>query len=150
MEYTGAYSWERPQYLTFDLRTGRLLTLADVVADSPDQLSQRLRWAINRRLGDELVQLVKYGEDTATIAYAAEQFQWDRKTHQSSNPDLGLGNLAEFALTPQRLLLFYRIGFPHAVLNLEPDDTYRFAYRTLHLRPRLSAALASPPPAHQK
>lgn len=149
-QYTGAYSWEQPQYLTFDLRTGRLLTLADVVADSPDQLSQRLSWAINRRLGDELAQLAKYGEDTARIAYAAEQFQWDQKTHQSKNPNLGLGDPAEFALTPQRLLLFYRVGFPHAALDLEPDDTYRFAYRTLHLRPRLAAALASPPPAQKK
>lgn len=53
-------------HFTFDLRTGRLLTLADLLADPPAQLNQRLGGAINRRLRDDLARVAaEYGDSTA-------------------------------------------------------------------------------------
>ena len=141
-EFTGAYSWEQTSHVTFDLQTGRVVTLADLVADAPAQLQRRMRRAINRRLADELRQTAKTYGDPATVTYVAEQFHWDWATKQVQ-PALGdLADLSEFALTPRKLLLFYRIGFPHINLNFEPDDTYRFAYTGLLPRPLLRRALA--------
>ncbi|MGI4865833.1 MAG: hypothetical protein ACRYFZ_18055 [Janthinobacterium lividum] len=150
-EFTGAYSWEQTSHVTFDLRTGRVVTLADLVADAPTQLQRRMRNAINRRLADELQQTAKTYGDPATVTYVAEQFQWDWATRQV-RPELGdsLADLTEFALTPQKLLLFYRVDFPHINLNFEPDDTYRFAYTGLLPRPLLRRALASAAPTRAK
>lgn len=150
-QFTGAYSWERTSHVTFDLRTGRVMALADLVADAPAQLQRRMRNAINRRLADELRKTAATYGDSATVAYVAEQFQWDWATRQVK-PALGdgLADLTEFALTPQKLLLFYRVDFPHINLNFEPDDTYRFAYPGLLPRPLLRRALAPVGPAESK
>ena len=143
-EFTGAYSWERDKHITFDLSTGRQLTLRDVVADAPAQLQQRLGWAVSRRLGEALAATVDYyGDEPATIVHVAEQFQWDWATHRTA---IGEGaDLTDFALTPQKLLLFFQVGFAHIESNFEPDATYRFAYAILHPQPRLRRALRLPP-----
>ncbi|RZL02460.1 MAG: hypothetical protein EOO62_22235 [Hymenobacter sp.] len=150
-QFTGAYSWERTSHVTFDLRTGRVMALADLLADAPAQLQRRMRNAINRRLADELRQIAETYGDSATVAYVAEQFQWDWATKQVK-PSLGdsLADLTEFALTPQKLLLFYRVDFPHINLNFEPDDTYRFAYAGLLPRPLLRQALTLAVPTKSK
>ncbi|WP_375436511.1 hypothetical protein [uncultured Hymenobacter sp.] len=58
-------------HLTFDLRTGRLLTLADLVADPPAQLSRGLCAAISRRLRDDLATVAANYGDSAQVAYVA-------------------------------------------------------------------------------
>lgn len=144
-EFTGTYSWERSKHLTLDLRTGRQLALCDVVADAPAQL-RRLRGAVSRRLGEALDETTEYyGDEPATIAHVAEQFQWNWATHQTA---IGEGaDLTDFALTPQKLLLFFQVGFAHVEANFEPDATYRFAYTSLRPQPPLRRALGLLPAA---
>lgn len=113
------------------------------MADAPAQLRQRLRWAVSRRLGEALGEAVDfYGDEPATIAHVAEQFQWSWATHQTA---IGEGaDLTDFALTPRTLLLFFQVGFAHVEANFEPDATYRFAYASLHPQPLVRRALGLP------
>ncbi|OGX86031.1 hypothetical protein BEN47_13735 [Hymenobacter lapidarius] len=111
LEYQGAYYYERTDHITFDLNTGRILTLADVVSDFPKALSGRLRGAISRRMAEEIAQAAADYGDSATVADLRQRFGWDARTRQvvfardarqagATEPDLN-----EFALSPQAVLL---------------------------------------------
>ncbi|PJJ60611.1 hypothetical protein [Hymenobacter chitinivorans] len=143
-------------HLTFNLRTGRLVTLAELVADSPTQLKRRLGLAISRRLHDELAGVVaSYGNDSALIARVAQLYgmeEWDT-TPQAAlrlyagngsevNPDESLFPLTEFSLTefalqPNALLLFYSVDMSRYDFEFLPDETYVFPYTHLQPRPLL-------------
>ncbi|WP_126546901.1 hypothetical protein [Hymenobacter amundsenii] len=56
-DYQGLSELET-HHLTFDLRTGRQLSLADFVAYPPAELGRRFDAAIGRRLRDELANVV--------------------------------------------------------------------------------------------
>ena len=142
LEFHGAYYYERPVYLVFDLSTGQRLTLAALVADPPAQLARRLEGAVNRRIGEFL-------GDTATGEHAgraalAERFGWDfakrrvRFSTAAAPTEIPAPDLGEFALTPHTLLLFYRVGLPSSMLADIPEDTYRFPYTRLQARGRLA------------
>lgn len=166
-QYTGAHHTFDTQFLTFDLRTGRRLILRDVVADTPEQLTRRLRGAARRRFQNIMEQAtaaLQNGQvDSAEVAYAAERLGWDYATQRITFadeaqlpvgteqrvvdlPSPGLYN-ENFALTPKALLLFYSPEFHRLRQDYAPDDTYRFAYRTLHVQPILAWAH---PPAPKK
>lgn len=165
-QYTGAHHVYSTQFFTFDLRTGRRLVLRDVVADTPEQLTRRLRGAARRRFQDIMEQAtaaLQNGQaDSAEVAYAAERLGWNYATHRirfadeapspagtESIDDLPSPGLygENFALTPKALLLFYSPEFHRLQQGYAPDDTYRFAYRTLHVQPRL-AWTHPPAPKH--
>ena len=142
LEFHGAYYYERPLYLVFDLTSGQRLTLAALVADSPAQLAHRLEGAVNRRIGEFL-------GDTATGEHAgraalAERFGWDSGTRRvrfstaAVPTEAPAVDLAEFALTPHTLLLFYRVRLPATMLADIPEETYRFPYARLQARGRLA------------
>ncbi|MBX0289433.1 hypothetical protein K3G63_03240 [Hymenobacter sp. HSC-4F20] len=69
----GYQGFEQPDtnHLTFELRTGRLLTLADVVADSSAQLGRRLQAALSRRLRDNLADVAATYGDSTQLAHVA-------------------------------------------------------------------------------
>ncbi len=142
LEFHGAYYYERPVYLVFDLGTGQRLKLAALVADHPTQLRQRLEGAVNRRIGEFL-------GDTATGGHAgraglAERFGWDFAKRRVRFPTAAAPSAApavditEFALTPHTLLLFYRVGLPATMLADMPEETYRFPYNRLQTCGRLA------------
>jgi hypothetical protein len=142
-EYTGAYSWGRTAHATFDLQTGRQLTLADIVADSPAQLTRRMHGAINRRFRESLDEMRTEGADSTEIAFVAGCFAWDwsakrvrfksefeaTKESFADEPDLEC-----FAITPRELRLYYGRVLPHVIQNYEPDETYHFPYARVQLR----------------
>lgn len=142
LQYNGAYYYERPVYLVFDLGTGQRLSLAALVADSPAQLRQRLEGAVNRRIGEFLGDTTT-GEHAGRAALA-ERFGWDfaRRRVRFSTPtaqtEAPAVDLTEFALTPHALLLFYRVALPATMLADVPDETYRFPYNRLQARGRLA------------
>ena len=152
-EYTGAYSCEETDHITLDMRTGRHLALADVVADPPAQLRRRMHGAISRRFGEALADMAMNGTDTADGSIVAECFHWDRKAKRvlfqsdtgprdedrAAEPDL-----ESFALTSQELRLYYGKVLPHAIQNLEPDGTYHFPFSRLQPRPLLQPLLTKP------
>ncbi|MBD2767892.1 hypothetical protein IC235_08295 [Hymenobacter sp. BT664] len=142
-EFTGAYSWEQESYVTFDLRTGRRLALADLVADSPAQLRRRMHNAITRRFGEALAEMAVDQEESADVAMVAEHFCWDWSTKRvrfESDPGpAGEDRAAEpdlesFALTPHELRLYYGRLLPHVIQNYEPDNTYHFPYARVQPR----------------
>lgn len=142
-EFTGAYLWERAAYATFDLRTGRQLKLADLIADSPVQLTRRMHAAISRRFGESLAEMAASETDSADISFVAERFCWDWKAKRvrfQSDPSPLLEDraiepdLESFAITPNELQLHYERVLPHVVQNLEPDNTYHFPF--IRLQPR--------------
>jgi len=157
-QYTGAHHVYSTECFTFDLRTGRRLVLRDVVADTPEQLTRRLRGAARRRFQDIMEQataaLQKGQVDSAEVAYAAERLGWNFATQrinfdgdaslpagaEQSTVDLPSPGLygENFALTSKALLLFYSPEFHRLHQDHAPDDTYRFAYHTLHVQPILA------------
>lgn len=154
---TGAHHNFDTDFLTFDLHTGRQLTLADVVSDSPAQLVRRMRGAINRRYGEALARTAEVRGDSAILAEMAEKFYWDWSARRvrwfagdtsaamlaltSPDPDV-----ETFALTPDALLLFHSAGFHRLSQAPEPDDTYRFPYSRLHIQPLLRGLLPATRP----
>lgn len=154
---TGAHHNYETDFLTFDLRTGHLLTLADVVADPPAQLTRRMQGAINRRYGEALALAKTESADSATLAYMAEKFYWDWSarrvrwfTGDTSAAILALTSpdpeVATFALTPTALLLFHSAAFHRLSLAPEPDEIYRFPYARLRVRPLLQPLSPAPAP----
>ena len=134
-------------HLTFDLRTGRVLTLADLVADPPARLGRRLQAAISRRLRDNLAEAVaNYGDDSSQIADVARLYDieiWDttprRGMAMDAAPDDGTGVVdwirwlrwKEFALQPDALLLYHTVGMSRLSFEFLPDETYTFPYARL-------------------
>jgi hypothetical protein len=154
-EYTGAYQWEQALHVTFDLRTGSQLTLADLVADPPAQLMRRMHGAISRRFGESLTHMKSGKEDSSRISFVAELFCWDwdaKRVRFASDSELAdeasatEPTLENFALTPHELQLYYEPALPHILLHLEPDNTYHFPYARIQPRgllvPVAKAALA--------
>ncbi|MEJ7661231.1 MAG: hypothetical protein WKG07_17310 [Hymenobacter sp.] len=138
-------------HFTFDLRTGCLLTLADLLADPPAQLNQRFAGAINRRLRADLAGVAANYGDFATIDNVANLYgfygvdEWNvAPSHQPaadtvSYPPVVPTYPAEFALRPQALLLFYTVGMARVQFEFLPDETYIFPYGRLHPRGLLVA-----------
>lgn len=129
------------EHITFDLRTGRRLTLADVVADPPAQLSRRFDGAISRRLWDDLAGVAAEYGDSATIAYVASLYglyDWNTPTarvpYSNTVAEVQWLLSADFALQPNALLLFHRVGIERINAEFWPDDTYTFPFARLHPR----------------
>ncbi|WP_125932402.1 hypothetical protein [Hymenobacter glacialis] len=148
-EYHGTYYYERTDHITFDLNTGQVLALADVIADAPKTLSSRLRSAISRRISEELARATAEYGDSATVADLKQRFGWNAKTRQvvfardarpAGAPE---PSLTEFALSPHAVLLYYRVGLPPGLLNFTPNETYAFPWSGL--RPRGPAQQLVPP-----
>jgi hypothetical protein len=142
---TGAHHNYETEFLAFDLRTGRLLTLTDVVADPPAQLTRRMQGAINRRYSEALALAKAESADSVILAEMAEKFYWDWSARRvrwfagdTSAAALALTSpdpeVTSFALTPTALLLFHSAAFHRLSLAPEPDDTYRFPYTRLQPR----------------
>ena len=148
----GGLDWPGGSHLTFDLRTGRCLTLADLLADPPARLNQRLAGAINRRLRADLAEVAATYGDFTTIDYVAQLYgfygvdEWNTTPQHSPAADAEASVSPaiqtypdDFALQPNALLLFYTIGMARVDFEFLPDDTYIFPYSRLHPRGLLVA-----------
>jgi len=147
-------------HLTFDLRTGRVLTLGELVADPPAQLGRRLEAAISRRLRDELGKAVEnYGDDSVRIDDVARLYNieiWDTTPRRGlaidtqDNGDDSQASYAnfEFALTPEALLLFHTVGMSRLNFEFLPDETYTFPWARLKPTPLLQPLVSAG--KHQK
>jgi len=129
-DYQGAYPSTVRRHATFDLRTGRLLEVRDLVADTV-ALRQRWQQSINRRVTEHLRTLPnEYPQittDTKLLADVKQRLYW--------NDSLGAVELLpeeprfyDFALTPFGLMLYYDFGFPYVIQALQPDLDYQFSY----------------------
>ena len=142
LEITGAYAYERSVYLVFDTGSGQRLKLDALVADPPAQLLRRLETAINRRIGEFLTDSA--GRDRAKQADLTERYGWDKAKRRirfsttAAPGEASALSLAEFALTPHALLLFYQVGLPATMLTDVPEETYRFPYTHLQTKGRLA------------
>jgi hypothetical protein len=151
-------------HLTLDLRTGRVLALADLVADPLAQLGRRLQAAVSRRLRGNVAEAVTtYGDDSTRIARMAWLYQletWDTTPQRAYALDMAGSDeadpantdfirLTDFALTPDALLLYHPIGMSRIDFEFLPDDTYTFPYGRIKpkglLLPVAQAALRKPP-----
>ena len=129
-------------YFTFDLRTGRLLTLGDLLADPPAQLNQRFGAAINRRLRDDLAEVTAIYGDSAVIDDVSRLYgfhgvdEWNTAPRHQAAADTVVDYQypGEFALRPKALLLFHSVGMMPAQYEFLPNDTYIFPYERLHPR----------------
>jgi hypothetical protein len=135
-EYSGAYPWSATRHATFDLRTGRRLALADLLADT---LALRRRWhaRLNRRLAAYQQEVARnYKPDADAWATVREYTGWSdtlRQVRPARRPPL-----REFALTARGLVLYTSFWFPHPAMDLSPSDDYLFSYASLRpwLAPR--------------
>lgn len=113
-------------YTTFDLRTGRQMPLAKLIADTT---ALRRNW--KRQVNESVAESVErargyFGKDSASLAYFKERVNWDDHTHAvrlSWEPD--------FALTPDGLSLFCRYDLPLSWAELQPQGEYPFAWERL-------------------
>jgi len=128
-EYSGAYPWSATRHATFDLRTGRQLVLADLLADT---LALRRRWhtRLNRRLAAYQQEVARdYKPDADAWATVREYTGWSdtlRQVRPARRPPL-----REFALTARGLVLYTSFWFPHPAMALAPPDAYLFSYASL-------------------
>lgn len=144
------------EHLTFDLRTGKRLSLVDVVADPPAQLSKRFGWAINRRLKDELAEVTAIYGDSAVIAHVAQLYGFENWNGVNQEP-VAAGTLvdedwfkwADFALDDHALLLFYNVGMSRVEMEFLPSPVYTFPFGRIRPRgllvPLAEAAAAKEP-----
>jgi hypothetical protein len=130
-EYMGAYPSSSTRHATFELRTGRLLQVRDLLTDT---LALRQRWqqSITRRIGAHLATLpTDYPElDTAMLADVRQRLGWNDTTRtvrlEGNDP-----RFYDFSLTPFGLTLYYDFGFPHVIQALQPESDYLFPYADL-------------------
>ncbi|MBO0358915.1 hypothetical protein J0X19_13235 [Hymenobacter sp. BT186] len=132
-EYLGAYPSTVRRHATFDLRTGRLLEVRDLIADTV-ALRQRWQQSINRRVTEHLRTLPnEYPQlttDSVLLADVKQRLYWNDSLHAvellPEEP-----RFYDFALTPFGLMLYYDFGFPHVIQALQPDLNYQFLYADL-------------------
>ncbi|UOG76889.1 hypothetical protein MTX78_09880 [Hymenobacter tibetensis] len=152
-EYKGAYQSSVKRHATFDLRTGRLLEVRDMVADTT-ALQQRWQQSINRRVTDHLNSLPKeYPQietDTNLLADVKHRLYWNDST-KVVELQAGEPRFYDFAINSFGLMLYYDFGFPHVMEPLQPDTDYQFTYADIRLwlKPRgpLSFKLETSPPS---
>jgi hypothetical protein len=130
-DYLGAHPSSTVRHATFDLRTGRLLEVRDLVADT---LALRSRWlqSINRRIANHLRKLpAEYPQmDADLLADVRRRLYWNDST-QTVQLEGDDPRFYDFALTPFGLMLYYDFGFPHVIEALQPDSDYLFSYAML-------------------
>jgi hypothetical protein len=130
-EYMGAYPSSATRHATFDLHTGRLLQVRDLLADT---LALRQRWqqSINRRVGAHLAALpANYAAlDAEMLADVRQRLHWNDSTRTAILED-GDPRFYDFALTPFGLTLYYDFAFPHVIQALQPESDYLFPYADL-------------------
>ncbi len=132
-EYLGAYPSTVRRHATFDLRTGRLLEVRDLVADTAS-LRQRWQESINRRVTEHLRTLPnEYPQlttDSVMLADVKQRLYWnDSLKAVELLPEEP--RFYDFALTPFGLMLYYDFGFPHVIQALQPELNYQFLYANL-------------------
>lgn len=141
-EYLGAYPFSFTRHATFDLRTGQLLQVRDLVADT---LALRQRWqqSINRRVAAHLRALpTDYPLlDADMLTDVQRRLFWTDST-ATVQLDAEEPRFYDFALTPFGLVLYYDFGFPHLMQALQPDTDYLFSYADLKLWLKPKGALA--------
>ncbi|GAB3833384.1 hypothetical protein [Hymenobacter jeollabukensis] len=159
--YYQGLNYPATQHLTFDLRTGNLLRVTDLLADSPLQLRRRLRAAVSRRLREELSQVAANYGDSATVAHVAELYQlanWNAAPARGlaedlAAPDEDFPEHLEFALTPKELLLFHPVGMSRLDFEFLPDEMYRFPYERVQPKSLLvpiARKAGAPKPSRKK
>lgn len=127
-------------HVTFDLRTGRPLTLTDLLADSPAQLQRRLAAAVSRRLHEELATVVADSGDSTEVAHVAGLYglaPWDTTPQHDlrfNAEKVPVANPLEFALRRDAVLLFHSVGMSRFDIPYQPDERYTFPFD--RLRPR--------------
>lgn len=130
-EYLGAYPSTATSHATFDLRTGRLVRVEELVRDTA-ALRRRWQQAISRAVAARLRTLATdYPElDADGAGDIQERLGWDAKLgkvrFEPGSPDF-----TDFALTPTGLVLYHDFGFPHVILALEPEEACSFSYASL-------------------
>jgi hypothetical protein len=129
-EYQGAYPSTVRRHATFDLRTGRLLEVRDLVADTA-ALRQRWQQSINRRVTEHLRTLPnefpQLTADSVLLADVKQRLYWnDSLKAVELLPEEP--RFYDFALTPFGLMLYYDFGFPHVIQALQPELNYQFNY----------------------
>lgn len=146
LEFRGTPSYERQQYLVFDLGTGEQVPLASLIADPPAQLAHRLEAAVNRRMAEFLADSATHNHPSRVVL--AQALHWNAATHQV---DFAGGappvSTQEYALTPHALLLLYPADQQATALADVPEETYRFPYTRLQARGRLAVLVQKSVPA---
>lgn len=136
LETTGAYSYYTTRHAVFDLRTGQQLHLAEVLADPPVQLRQRLQAAINPRIAETLADVLEETEgDTALVHDLARRFDWNPTTRQVAFDAPSEPLIDDFVVTRTGVSLFYTPYLPHVIASYAPEAAYVFPFNSLHLRP---------------
>ena len=128
-ETVGAYPSTSISHATFDTRTGRLVTLPQLLTDTlalRQQWHQRLTKRVANYLQTMAYESPSNSDDQATVR---EHTGWNDATHEINAA--ALPPLRDFALTAKGLVLYSAFDFPHVVLALAPPDDYLFTYAEL-------------------
>ena len=135
LEFTGAYTYGTIRHATFDISTGQLLRLADIVDNPRSQLQLHLRKAINRRIKATLTDALQDQNDSDGMSSLIERFNWDVKTQQVRFGDAGGPVLNDFAVSEQGIKLFYAPWLPPSLWSYAPDSAYVFPLERSRLQP---------------
>lgn len=123
-EGSGAYPDSQDKHLAINLKTGRLITVADVF--EPGMLVS-LAGVVNRRLQAEMKETVDQvnqdksidAEEKARVPELYEDLKFEVK------------DLNDFMIDGSGITFLYEAGFPHVVQAYEPNGHYKFSYAEL-------------------
>lgn len=140
-EYMGAYPSSDTRSMVFDVRTGRRLTMADLVRDTT-ALRDAWRAKISQRVAGFLRDAPQNFADDPDLAQELPQLlRWNAATRQVAF-DAHEPRFYDVAVTPRGLTLTYSFGFPHVIQAAEPEQDYSFTYAELRPLLRLDGPLA--------
>jgi len=119
----GAYCSSSNTYFNFDLKTGKSLSIYDLVAENMIDSFTKIVFT------DKVNALKKYKEesdysdntiDSATINWAVEQV---------NENCIGTVKIENFSLSKDTIEIMDPCEFPHAIRAMEPDYKLRYSYR---------------------
>jgi hypothetical protein len=144
-EYEGAYPSTSTVHLTFDLRTGQLLALRQLVADTA-ALRRQWQQAIGRRVAAHLRALpAQYPEADADTRAEVQELLGTTGAGHSLTFKPNEPRFSDFALTRKGLALYHSFDFPHVIQALEPETIYLFPYAELKKWLKATGPLAFQP-----
>ncbi len=131
VEGCGAYCSEWTRYFTYDLNTGKYLTVNDIV-DSKGRFSVRVIADKDKQYEQQKTELKAMLSDK-NMELDKETYEFTLSQYESCSKDFALNN---FTLYEDRLELVEICELPHAIKNLSPiiNLVYRYEDIKAHLK----------------
>lgn len=140
LEIEAAYPNPSEYYFNFDVRTGQLLEIKDILKDSLIGQFQ------SKVFSDKIDSLKKYKEQDLKILLSKKEidttvYRW--ATEEVDSNCINSIDISNYSLSKSGLAIFDQCEFPHAIRGVAPDYQLRYSYQFMYpyLKPEFQARL---------